>query len=136
MRRLCAVTLSLFAVPLFAAVASRNVAQPDTQLAFDTSPAEEISLVSVRPQTPNTVVVVARNARPSFFRNCVAGAHYKTVTLAMRKAGGTQQEYLKFTLKDVIVTGVSRNADGSASIAMRYGFADGSVRSYQDVVRH
>jgi predicted ribosomally synthesized peptide with nif11-like leader len=23
-----------------------------------------------------------------FFRNCVAGAHYKTVTLAMRKSGG------------------------------------------------
>jgi type VI secretion system secreted protein Hcp len=27
-------------------------------------------------------------ASPSFFKNCVAGAHYKKVTLAMRKSGG------------------------------------------------
>src|SRR2546421_50035 len=26
-------------------------------------------------------------ASPSFFKNCVAGAHYKTVTLSCRKAG-------------------------------------------------
>src|SRR5262249_27608195 len=35
-----------------------------------------------------TIKKTSDKASPAFFRNCVAGAHYKTVTLEMRKAGG------------------------------------------------
>src|SRR5262249_49408755 len=39
--------------------------------------------------TPNsfTTKKTTDKASPSFFKNCCAGAHYKTVTLAMRKSG-------------------------------------------------
>ena len=110
-----------------------TLAQPNGQMGFDTA-AGDVSIIAVRPGGTNNVVVVARgSSSPVFFKNCVAGAHYKTVTLAMRKAGGGQQEYYKVTLKDVIVTSVTRNADGSASVGLKYSLADGSVREYQDV---
>src|SRR4051794_19398714 len=43
-------------------------------------------------------------ASPVFFKNCVSGAHYKKVTIAMRKAGKGQQEFLKITLTDVVIS--------------------------------
>ncbi len=50
-------------------------------------------------------------ASPAFFRNCVAGAHYKKVTLEMRKAGGDPsaagKPYLRYILHEVIVTNVN-----------------------------
>jgi type VI protein secretion system component Hcp len=97
-----------------ASLVNRNttLTQPNGQILFDTD-AADVSVLAVRPGGANDVVVVARGtSSPVFFKNCVAGAHYKKVTLQMRKAGGTQQEYLKFVLHDVIVTGVTRSADG------------------------
>lgn len=50
-------------------------------------------------------------ASPAFFRNCTAGAHYKKVTLAMRKAGGDPSSAgkppLRYILHEVIVTNVN-----------------------------
>ena len=43
-------------------------------------------------------------ASPSLFLKCATGEHIKEATLSVRKAGGDQQEYLKVTLTDVIIT--------------------------------
>src|SRR5205814_3630970 len=82
--------------------------QPNASFSLGADRAQDVSIIAVRPVGLTDVLITERGASPVFFRNCVAGAHYKTVTLHMRKAGGTQQQYLNFTLKDVIVTSVSR----------------------------
>jgi type VI secretion system secreted protein Hcp len=46
-------------------------------------------------------------ASPSFFRNCVSGAHYSKVTIEMRKAGSSGGDFLQFTLTNVLVTSLS-----------------------------
>jgi len=50
------------------------------------------------------------SASPAFFKNCVAGAHYKKVTLEMRKSGGDPQSsgkpFLTYTFYTVFTTGV------------------------------
>jgi len=38
------------------------------------------------------------------FIACATGEHFKTATLTGRKAGGGQQEYLKVTMEDVLVS--------------------------------
>jgi type VI secretion system Hcp family effector len=47
-------------------------------------------------------------ASPAFFRACVSGAHYKKVTITMRKAGGdpssSGKPFVKFTLTDVLIS--------------------------------
>jgi type VI secretion system secreted protein Hcp len=72
---------------------------------------------------------------------CATGKHYKEAVLTARKAGKTQQEFLVFKFKDVIVTsyqtGGSADADapldqaalGFAQIQMDYKpqKADGSL---------
>src|SRR5205823_2454089 len=52
-------------------------------------------------------------ASPLFFKNCVKGTHYKNVTTAMRKAGGTTPiEYLKYKLTDVIISSYQEVSSG------------------------
>jgi type VI secretion system Hcp family effector len=65
---------------------------------------------------------------PQFFRNMVAGAHYKKVTLSMRKAGGSPtaagKPFLKYTFGTVFTTKMSWKAgeDGpEEEIAFAYG---------------
>jgi type VI secretion system Hcp family effector len=47
-------------------------------------------------------------ASPAFFRACVSGAHYKKVTITMRKAGGSSGSsgtpFLKMTMTDVHIS--------------------------------
>lgn len=43
-------------------------------------------------------------ASPKVLEACTTGKHIPSVILACRKAGGTQQEYLKITLSDVLVS--------------------------------
>lgn len=43
-------------------------------------------------------------AMPELFLACASGQHIKEATLTVRKAGGTQLEYLKFKLSQVFVT--------------------------------
>src|SRR5207248_4222746 len=122
LRGTVAMALVLTAIPCFAAsnVPKRNAVsvQPNASFSLGAEPAQDVTIIAVRPVGSTYVIVMERGASPLFFRNCVAGAHYKTVTLHMRKAGGTQQQYLNFTLRDVIVTNVSRSADGSVSLLL------------------
>lgn len=45
---------------------------------------------------------------PAFFRACVSGAHYKKVTITVRKAGGGStsggKSFIKYTLSDVVIS--------------------------------
>jgi type VI secretion system secreted protein Hcp len=49
-------------------------------------------------------VMLANKASPKLFLACCTGEHYKKATLVCRKAGKDQQEYLKITLSDLLVS--------------------------------
>ncbi len=46
-------------------------------------------------------------ASPKLFLACSSGEHIKSAVLTFRKAGKDQQEYLKVTLSDVMISSVS-----------------------------
>ena len=56
---------------------------------------------------PFSITRQVDSASPTFFHDLVTGTHYNTVVLHMRKAGGTQQEFLTFTFKLVAVKTIS-----------------------------
>jgi type VI secretion system secreted protein Hcp len=60
------------------------------------------------------LVMTVSKASPKLFLHCCNGAHIKSAVLVARKAGKEQQEYLKITLSDCIV---SSFAGGGASAA-------------------
>lgn len=43
-------------------------------------------------------------ASPKLFLSCASGEHIKKATLTCRKAGKDQQEFLKYTLSDILVS--------------------------------
>jgi type VI secretion system secreted protein Hcp len=65
----------------------------------------------VQPQDFHFVKKVDK-ATPVLFIGCATGHHYKSAVLTGRKAGGGQQEYLKITLEDVLIS--SYQTSGSA----------------------
>jgi type VI secretion system secreted protein Hcp len=46
-------------------------------------------------------------ATPNLMLGCSTGQHYKDALLTIRKAGGTPVEYLKITMKEVLISSVS-----------------------------
>lgn len=60
-------------------------------------------------------VMKANKASPKLFLACATGDHIKSATLVCRKAGKEQQEYLKFTFTECLVssyqTGGSSHSD-------------------------
>lgn len=63
-----------------------------------------------------TLVAATSKASPTLFVNCAQGSHIKSALFTARKAGGQQQEYLKFTLTDVVVSSYSVGAGGDIGI--------------------
>src|SRR6266851_1131438 len=62
-----------------------------------------------------TIKKTTDQASPLFFRNCAAGMHYKTVTLAVRKAGGDPKgDFLKVTFSDVLTSRYVNTASSPA----------------------
>jgi type VI secretion system secreted protein Hcp len=53
-------------------------------------------------------------ASPTLFLACASGQHFKSAILTVRKAGKEQQEFLKVSLEDVLVT--EFNNAGEASL--------------------
>lgn len=51
-------------------------------------------------------------ASPKLQLACCDGTHYDKATLTVRKAGGKQEEYLKVTMEELIVTSVSTGGSG------------------------
>jgi type VI secretion system secreted protein Hcp len=54
-------------------------------------------------------------ASPKLFLACATGQHLKQAVLTARKAGKDQQDYLKVTLKDVLVNSFQTNGDAHAN---------------------
>jgi type VI secretion system secreted protein Hcp len=49
---------------------------------------------------------------PSLYQACAAGAHFPTVLLSIRKAGGAQVDYLTYCFRMVFVTNISWSGGG------------------------
>lgn len=49
------------------------------------------------------------------FLACATGEHFKKAVFTARKAGGQQQEYLKITLTDLLVTSFQESGSGESS---------------------
>jgi type VI secretion system secreted protein Hcp len=69
---------------------------------------------------------------PIFFKNCVAGVHYKTVTLAMRKAGGdpksSGKEFLRYVFGVVFTTGIDWSGPGDEGPEEKIKFVFGALQ--------
>ena len=63
-----------------------------------------------------TIKRTTDKASPLFFKNCCVGAHYDTVTIAIRKAGGSaatpDREYLRFSFSTVFTTKIDWSGPG------------------------
>ena len=76
-----------------------------------------------------TITKMNDKASPAFFKNCCAGAHYKNVTIDMRKAGGDPssagQPFLQFKFETVFTTKIDWSGPGAEgpeeSISFVYG---------------
>ena len=55
-------------------------------------------------------------ASPSLFLACATGQHIKKAELFCRKAGGKQEEFLKVTLSDLIVSSYQTGGSGGSDI--------------------
>jgi type VI secretion system secreted protein Hcp len=55
-------------------------------------------------------------ASPVLMIACATGIHYKTAILTARKAGGGQQEYLKVTMEDVLVSSYQVGGSGNSDV--------------------
>jgi type VI secretion system secreted protein Hcp len=54
-------------------------------------------------------------ASPKLFLKCASGEHIKSAVLTARKAGKDQQDYLKVTFTDVLVSSFQTNGDAHAN---------------------
>ncbi|MEN4608511.1 Hcp family type VI secretion system effector [Pantoea agglomerans] len=65
----------------------------------------------------------------ALLKNCASGKHLAKVELSICKAGGTQVEYARITLEDVLVTTVKYNgADNGDLVGMSYSFQSSKVK--------
>jgi type VI secretion system secreted protein Hcp len=67
----------------------------------------KVSKVSVEPFRFTTRL---SKASPKLMQACASGEHFKKAVLTSRKAGKEQQEYLKITLSDIVVSSYSVEA--------------------------
>lgn len=57
------------------------------------------------------IVKIVDKASPVLFKACADGSHIKQAVLTARKAGKDQQEYLKITLTDLLVSSFSTSGN-------------------------
>lgn len=55
-------------------------------------------------------------ASPKLFLACAWGQHIKSATLTARKAGKDQQEYLKVTFSDILVSSFNTSGSGAGDV--------------------
>jgi len=79
-----------------------------------------------------TIKKTSDRASPSFFKSCVTGAHYKTVTLEMRKAGGDAmpagKPFQRFSFGTVFTTKIDWSGPGDEGPEESITFVYGSLR--------
>ena len=61
-------------------------------------------------------VMKLNKASPALMKACATGQHIKTATLAGRKAGKGQQEYLTFKFRDVLISSFQTSGSGEAPV--------------------
>lgn len=61
-------------------------------------------------------VMDVNKASPSLMLACATGQHIKMATLTCRKAGGEQQEYLKITMSDLLVSSYQTGGSGELPV--------------------
>lgn len=79
----------------------------------------------------NDLHVVARidKASPAVMKHCANGKHLSKIELSLCKAGGSQIEYSKITLDDVLVTSVQIAADDKSEVVLvNYAFQAAKVK--------
>lgn len=80
----------------------------------------------------NDLHIVARidKAAPAVLKHCASGKHLNSVQLSMCKAGGTQIEYSRITLEDVLVSSVQQSGDGGSEsgVIINYAFQAAKVK--------
>ncbi|MFD1200020.1 Hcp family type VI secretion system effector [Brucella gallinifaecis] len=65
---------------------------------------------------------------PALLKHCASGKHLLKIELSVCKAGGTQVEYVKITLEDVLVTAVQYTGiDKEATVGITYSFQAAKV---------
>lgn len=65
----------------------------------------------------------------ALLKYCASGKHITKVEVSICKAGGTQVEYARITLEDVLVTTMNYNgADNGDTLAMTYSFQASKVK--------
>jgi type VI secretion system secreted protein Hcp len=64
---------------------------------------------------------------PVLAKSCASGKHFKDATITCRKAGEGQLDFLKITLKQVMVTQVSPAGNSGADVIESFGI------SYEDI---
>ena len=76
------------------------------------------------------VVCAIDKAAPTILKNCAVGQHISKVEVSVCKAGGTQIEYSRTTLEDVLVTSVKFiGAQDSDVLKIRYAFQAAKVKT-------
>jgi type VI secretion system secreted protein Hcp len=61
-------------------------------------------------------VMKTNTASPKLFLACASGEHIKKAVLTCRKAGKDQQEYLKWTFTELIVSSYQTGGSGSSDV--------------------
>lgn len=76
------------------------------------------------------VVAAIDKAYPAILKHCATGKHLGQIEISMCKAGGSQIEFGKITLTDVLVTSVSiSGANGQDAVVVEYSFQAAKVKS-------
>jgi type VI secretion system secreted protein Hcp len=61
-------------------------------------------------------VMKINKASPKLMLSCATGEHIKSAILTCRKAGKEQQEYLKYTFTDILVSNYQTGGTGAADV--------------------
>ena len=62
------------------------------------------------------LVMKVNKASPKLMLACAQGEHIKSATLTCRKAGKEQQEYMKVTFSDILVSSYQTGGSGGADV--------------------
>jgi type VI secretion system secreted protein Hcp len=62
-----------------------------------------------------TIVKKTDASSPLLMLNCASGAHIKEGDITVRKAGGTQLEYLKIKLTDLLISGYKEHGSNTSN---------------------
>ncbi len=76
------------------------------------------------------IVAAIDKCYPAVLKHCATGKHLGQIDISLCKAGGTQIEYGRITLTDVLVTGVTVSGTSSGeTTVVNYSFQAAKVKS-------